>query len=197
MTISQHGKMENCFTQHKRFVIIPVLVVLILVLVIFKIVSGSNNAAPSGTLASVDQSQSRAEQAQSSSELPQSSPQSAEPTIAPTRASVLDETAESGESTEYEKALKAAQSYSDLLHMSKKTIYDQLTSDNMDHFSPESAQYAVDNVQADFKQNALLSAQSYRDMVDMSSTDIFNQLTSSTDQFTPEEAQYAIDNLDK
>lgn len=98
--------------------------------------------------------------------------------------------------TEYKSALKKAQSYNDMMHMSKAGLYKQLTSEYGEKFSEESAQYAIDNVNANWKENALKKAQSYQDMMSMSPSAIYDQLVSEYgEQFTEEEAQYAIDNL--
>jgi hypothetical protein len=98
--------------------------------------------------------------------------------------------------TEYKSALNKAKSYSDMLHMSKKGIYDQLVSEYGENFSADAAQYAVDNLQANYKANALKTAENYQDMMDMSPASIYEQLVSEYgEQFTAEEAQYAIDNL--
>ena len=56
---------------------------------------------------------------------------------------------------EYKSALKKAQIYSDMMHMSKKGLYNQLTSEYGEQYSEESAQYAIDNVDADWKYYAL------------------------------------------
>ena len=62
--------------------------------------------------------------------------------------------------------------------------------------SVEAAQYAIDNVKADWKQNALEKAKTYQSTMSMSKQRIYEQLVSEYgEQFTPEEAQYAIDNL--
>ncbi|XCB30835.1 Ltp family lipoprotein [Arcanobacterium hippocoleae] len=99
---------------------------------------------------------------------------------------------------EYENALRKAESYSDMMHMSKQGIYDQLTSKYGEKFSPEAAQYAVDNLKADFKKNALEKAKSYEETMNMSPDAIKDQLTSAHgEKFTPEEAQWAIENLGK
>jgi hypothetical protein len=45
-----------------------------------------------------------------------------------------------------------------MMHMSKQGLYDQLTSEYGEQFSADAAQYAIDNVQADWKQNALEKA---------------------------------------
>lgn len=98
--------------------------------------------------------------------------------------------------TEYKSALKQAETYGKRMHMSKAAVYDQLTSEFGGQFSPEAAQYAVDNVKADWKNNALESAKYYQERMSMSLNAIYDQLTSDFGgQFTPEEAQYAIDNL--
>lgn len=99
--------------------------------------------------------------------------------------------------TEYKSALKRAKNYSDLMHMSKLGIYDQLTSEYGDKFSSEAAQYAVDNVDADWNANALASAKNYSDTMHMSKKGIYDQLISEYgEQFTEEEAQYAVDHID-
>ena len=99
--------------------------------------------------------------------------------------------------TEYQTALRKAQSYSDTMHMSKARLYDQLTSDYGEQYSAEAAQYAVDNVDADWNENALATAKNYRDTMDMSPAAIHDQLTSEYgEQFTQEEADYAIAHLD-
>lgn len=98
---------------------------------------------------------------------------------------------------EQENALKKAESYSKNLHMSKKGIYEQLTSEYGEQFDADSAQYAIDNMQADFKANALEKAKSYQSSMNMSKSAIYDQLISEYgEQFTAEEAQYAIDNLE-
>ena len=99
--------------------------------------------------------------------------------------------------TEYKSALKKAKSYSDTMNMSKAGIYDQLTSEYGEKFTAEAAQYAIDNVEADWKENALKKAKSYQETMSMSPSAIYDQLVSEYgEQFTAEEAQYAIDNLD-
>lgn len=97
---------------------------------------------------------------------------------------------------EYKNALAKAESYSELMHMSKAGIYDQLTSEFGEMFSPEAAQYAVDNMKADWNANALAKAKEYQETMQMSPERIREQLTSEYgEKFTPEEADYAIQNL--
>lgn len=98
---------------------------------------------------------------------------------------------------EQKNALKKAQSYSDTLYMSKQGIYEQLTSEYGEGFDKDSATYAINNVQANWKENALKKAQSYRETLHMSKQGIYEQLISEYgEKFTKEEAQYAIDHLD-
>lgn len=102
-----------------------------------------------------------------------------------------------GISKEYKSALKKAQSYNDTMYMSKQALFDQLTSEYGEKFPEDAAQYAIDNVEADWNANALKKAQNYQEQMSMSKSAIYDQLTSEYgEQFTPDEAQYAIDNLD-
>lgn len=97
---------------------------------------------------------------------------------------------------EHKSALKTAELYAKTMHMSKAGIYDQLTSDFGEGFPTESAQYAIDNIVFDWKENALKSAQTYAETMNMSDSAIYDQLVSDYgEKFTPEEAKYAIDNL--
>lgn len=52
---------------------------------------------------------------------------------------------------EFKNALRSAEQYSKLMHMSKAGIYNQLTSEYGEKFSPEAAQYAVDTIKADWR----------------------------------------------
>lgn len=100
-------------------------------------------------------------------------------------------------STEYKNALKKAESYSKTMHMSKKGIYDQLTSEYGEQFPADAAQYAIDNMTADWNANALAKAKSYQNTMNMSKSAIYDQLVSEYgEQFTASEAKYAIDHLD-
>ncbi len=98
---------------------------------------------------------------------------------------------------EYQNALDSAQRYSQNMHMSKQGIYDQLISEYGDKFSTEAAQYAVDNLKADYKANALEKAKTYYNNMSMSKEAIRNQLISEYgEKFTEEEADYAVQNLE-
>ncbi|KQB82424.1 Ltp family lipoprotein [Leuconostoc lactis] len=99
-------------------------------------------------------------------------------------------------SAEYLAALGSAKTYSDSLHMSKAGIYDQLTSDDGEKFPADAAQYAVDNLKADYNKNALETAKNYQKNLNMSTEAIRDQLTSDDgEKFTPEEADYAAQHL--
>lgn len=94
-------------------------------------------------------------------------------------------------------ALEKAKSYSKLMHMSKKGIYDQLTSEYGEGFTAEEAQYAIEHLDVDYKLNALEKAKSYQNLMHMSKSGIYEQLTSEYGEgFTAEEAQYAIEHLE-
>lgn len=95
---------------------------------------------------------------------------------------------------EHAAALSKAEMYSGHMNMSKGAIYGQLTS-GIDGFDKDAAQYAVDNIQADWNLNALAKAKDYATVMSMSDAAIHNQLTSSVDKFTKEQADYAIANL--
>ncbi|WP_210142674.1 Ltp family lipoprotein [Staphylococcus sp. GDY8P42P] len=102
-----------------------------------------------------------------------------------------------GVSREFKNALKSAQDYQEFMPMSKAGLYDQLTSSAGDQYPEDAAQYAIDNLDADYKENALKSAENYQEFMPMSDKELFDQLTSDAgDQYTQEEAQYAIDNIE-
>src|SRR5699024_98931 len=52
---------------------------------------------------------------------------------------------------EWELALDSAYTYAELMSMSKAGIYDQLVSEYGENFPPEAAQYAIDNIEWDWK----------------------------------------------
>ena len=98
---------------------------------------------------------------------------------------------------EYKNALTKGLQYANQLHMSKKAIYDQLTSSYGEGFPADAAQYAIDNMTGvDWNANALAKAQEYCAGMSMSKSAVYDQLTSEYgEQFTASEAQYAIDHL--
>ena len=108
----------------------------------------------------------------------------------------VEEKVEDNVPTEYKTALRKAKTYSDTMNMSKAGLYDQLTSEYGEKYTAEAAQYAIDNVKADWKENALKKAKTYSNTMDMSKAGVYDQLISEYgEQFTAEEAQYAIDNV--
>lgn len=99
--------------------------------------------------------------------------------------------------TEFKNALKKATQYSSIMHMSKQGIYDQLTSEYGEGFPEDAAQYAIDNIDADWEANALAKAKEYSDTMHMSKRGIYDQLVSEYgEKFTEDEAQYAVDNVE-
>ena len=99
-------------------------------------------------------------------------------------------------STEYKNALRKAQSYSELMYMSREGIYKQLTSEYGEKFPKDAAEWALNHLNADYNYNALKKAESYSDTMYMSKKGIYDQLVSPYgENFTASEAQYAVDNL--
>lgn len=98
---------------------------------------------------------------------------------------------------EYQNALTKGLKYANQLHMSKKAVYDQLTSSYGEGFPADAAQYAIDNMTGvDWNANALEKAKQYYYNMSMSKSAVYDQLTSEYgEQFTTSEAQYAIDHL--
>ena len=136
-----------------------------------------------------------------------SSPSTADQVTAPSPKPVATESTEKASAqepaktqvpAEYKSALTKATSYSKMMHMSKQGIYDQLTSEYGEKFSPEAAQYAIDNLEGDWNANALAKAKTYQNTMSMSPAAIYDQLISEHgEKFTAAEAQYAVDNLNK
>lgn len=99
-------------------------------------------------------------------------------------------------SIEYKNALKKAETYSEIMNMSKQGIYDQLTSEYGEKFPADAAQYAIDNIQANWNANALAKAKTYQTSLSMSKSAIYDQLISEYgEKFTTSEAQYAVNHL--
>ncbi|MBR0474127.1 MAG: Ltp family lipoprotein [Erysipelotrichaceae bacterium] len=99
--------------------------------------------------------------------------------------------------TEYKNALKKAETYSDVMFMSKEGIYQQLTSEYGERFPKDAAEWAVEHLNADYNYNALKKAETYSTSMYMSKKGIYDQLVSPYgEKFTKSEAQYAVDNLE-
>jgi hypothetical protein len=127
-------------------------------------------------------------------------PEAAEPTTAPVEEAVVEEAAPepvaAAVPVEYSSALNKAESYSSMMNMSKLGVFDQLTAEYGEQFSVEAAQYAVDNVVADWPANALEKAKNYQESMSMSPAAIHDQLISEYgEKFTVAEADYAVANL--
>ena len=91
-------------------------------------------------------------------------------------------------------ALQTANSYvNSSVNLSKAGLYDQLVSE--EQFPSDAAQYAIDNVKADWNQIALASAKDYRESIGMSNASIHDQLINQ-EKFTQQEADYAIQHID-
>ncbi len=92
---------------------------------------------------------------------------------------------------EYKEALNKAKDHPHVKKMSKQGMHNWLTSEpNL--FSPEAAQYAVDNMRVDWKANALEKAKSCQGTPE----EIYSHLISDEVGFTKEEASHAVFHLD-
>ena len=92
----------------------------------------------------------------------------------------------------YSAALKTAQDYN-RIHLSKKRIYEMLIYEG---FNSDTAQYAINHLQADYKANALAKAREYLKYGSSSRAELYRRLTSKYEGiFTKEEATYAIQKL--
>ena len=92
----------------------------------------------------------------------------------------------------YSAALKRAQGYNGI-HLSKKRIYEMLIYEG---FNSDTAQYAINHLNADYKANALAQARMHLKYGTSSKSEIYRKLTSpKIDKFTEEEANYAIQKL--
>lgn len=107
-----------------------------------------------------------------------------------------DEASEEKVTKEDKLALKKAQDYVKMMHMSKKRLRDQLMSEHGEGFSEEATEYALNNLKVDWKENALVKAKSYRDDMGMPIEKIKEQLMDEFGEgFTEEEAEYAVKKL--
>ncbi|WP_114603156.1 Ltp family lipoprotein [Staphylococcus sp. EZ-P03] len=97
---------------------------------------------------------------------------------------------------EYIAALKTAESYKRSVPMSKKGLYEQLTSENGNKFPEAAAKYAMEHVTIDYKENAVKSAKSYAKNLHLSDAEILEQLQSENgEKYTPEEAKYGVEHM--
>lgn len=171
----------SCGAKNKKTFYKKVCFWVIAVIIIGAMVSGDSNDStlPAGNEQEISQNQKTEENVPVKEEVP------------------VVEKVEESVPTEYKSALKKAQTYSDMMNMSKVGLYEQLTSEYGEKFSQEAAQYAIDNVKADWKENALKKGKTYQDTMAMSPSAVYDQLVSEYgEQFTAEEAQYAVDSLE-
>lgn len=98
---------------------------------------------------------------------------------------------------EFKLALSKVQIYSKHMYMSRDAIFRQLTSKHGDAFPNDVAEYVLENINIDYKENALKKANSYKKDKNMKKEDIKEILLSNHgDRFTIEETKYALDNLE-
>lgn len=91
--------------------------------------------------------------------------------------------------------MELAETYNTSLHLSKQGLYEHLLNYDKIVITEAEAQYAVDHIDADFKENAVKTAIAYRDYMGMSGQEIYDMLRSDTSKFTSEEARYAIEHM--
>ncbi|MDO5067543.1 MAG: Ltp family lipoprotein [Propionibacteriaceae bacterium] len=93
-------------------------------------------------------------------------------------------------------ALAKAAVYLGFHPLSKRGLYNQLTSEHGDRFPDDAARYAVEHIEADWRAEALKAAISYRDTMNMDPAAIRAQLVSEYgEMFTRDEADHAITHL--
>lgn len=102
------------------------------------------------------------------------------------------EEAEEAVSGEAADALQAAEEYLAAQPLSKSNLYNQLRDE--EGFSADAASYAVDNVEADWKDLALQVAQQMKED-GTKDEDLLTALTEDPEHFTRAQAEFAIDNL--
>ena len=95
-------------------------------------------------------------------------------------------------SREYKNALAKAKDYLEYSAFSKEGLKAQLI---YSKYPEDAAQYAVDNVGADWNEQALKKAKDYLDYDSFSNEGLKEQLVYS--KFTEDQAQYAIEHLPK
>lgn len=163
----------------------------LIIVIVVAAMAGSQGAGESGDTSAAD-GQSAATSQQSGSDTAGKTDSGAKTDQGGTQST------ESQVPADYRSALRQADTYANTMHMSKAGVYAQLTSEYGGKFSAEAAQYAVDNVKADWNANALATARNYQETMAMSPEAIRDQLTSSAgDKFTAEEADYAIQHLNE
>lgn len=98
--------------------------------------------------------------------------------------------------SEFLAAVAKAQLYVETMPFSEEGLYDQLTSEMGEQFSPEAAQYAINMIEVNWDEEALEAALIYLEDLHMSPDAIHEQLVHPNgNQFTEEQADYAVANL--
>ena len=170
-------KCPHCQTDLRNWFVRHPIITFLLILIIISIVGSSGSNKPSNLKTNLNSNTSNTKEVKTKKEATKNTPV---PQISP----------------EYKAALNKADTYANFMHMSKKAVYDQLISPYGEKFNQEAAQYAIDNVKADWKKNALIKAKTYLKDMNMSPAAIRDQLVSPYgEKFTEEEADYAIQHL--
>lgn len=95
-----------------------------------------------------------------------------------------------------ENALGAARDYLSSSPFSRQGLIDQLSSEYGSGFEVEDATWAVDQLNADWKEQAVRAARDYLDFSSFSRQGLIDQLSSSYgSKFTIEEATYAVNKI--
>ena len=125
------------------------------------------------------------------------SPEAAETTsVEVVEPTTTPEPTEDAVPSEFLAAVAKAQLYVESMPFSEKGLYDQLTSEMGEQFSPEAARYAINMIEVNWDEEALEAAMIYLEDLHMSPDAIHDQLVHPNgNQFTNEQADYAIANL--
>lgn len=125
------------------------------------------------------------------------SPEAAETTsVEVVEPTATPEPTEDAVPSEFLAAVAKAQLYVETMPFSEQGLYDQLTSEMGEQFSPEAARYALNMIEVNWNEEALEAAMIYLEDLHMSPDAIHEQLVHPNgNQFTNEQADYAIANL--
>lgn len=95
--------------------------------------------------------------------------------------------------TSQKNAVEAAQNYVDIMAFSKKGLIQQLSSEYGDNYETKDAEFAVEHIDVNWKEEAVEAAENYLDTMSFSREGLKDQLTSEYgDNFTAEQAEYAV-----
>lgn len=121
---------------------------------------------------------------------PASKPSTSKTSVAPARKTTEQQ---AGVPREHQQALKKAESYLKYSAFSEQGLYKQLTSEYGSGFPADAAQYAIDNLNADWNAQAVKKAESYLKHSAFSEQRLYDQLVSEYGSgFTPEQARHAV-----